>query len=225
MTDPEFPFDEPIHVPAASPNGPGYDAVVERSRAAMKAARSVLPSTTVIDTVADLVAITAALPPEMPVVVDEIVRAVPTPDPCRPRTIVSTVDIATVLHHPRNPLHTASGEQYGELVPGLELGLLAVLDPDPDTPDMPMPVNRSGFPAHHPVYRVSEAFEEGRADTGMSSAADVAAGLADELESHLEDSLPGGRIPPEVAATLQQLRSAASALRSHAPAVQNLIIG
>jgi hypothetical protein len=108
---------------AQDDRGPGYTAAVERSEAAFGHVRGVLgDAPKVVDTAGELAALTAALPPETALIIDETVRVAGPgqPDDGWVSAVVATM--VTMAERPLTPVHDRQGREHDVLVPGLQLG-------------------------------------------------------------------------------------------------------
>jgi len=122
----------PLAVPSQDDRGPAYTAAVERTEAAFRHAREAIGDGVVIDTAGELARLAAALPPEMSVLVDDVVRVAGDSQGDDLRSAV-VARIATLAERPETPVRDHRGAEHHVLVPGLELGTVLLPGGDPAT--------------------------------------------------------------------------------------------
>lgn len=208
----------PLAMRSEDSRGPSYDAAVERSEAAFAAVRRVLGTPTVLDNVADLAALTANLPPELPLFLDDIVRAAPNIPDGTATVLAVVAEWVTMAGPPQTPVRDLAGQEHDVLEPALQLGLRVL-------PTDMQPPRETDCRAYCWHDRAVEALDNGETSAYLASAAEVLRGIAGDLEDKLAQWLPYGEVPAELTAQATQLRAAAAALTLAAPTVEALIAG
>jgi hypothetical protein len=209
---------EPGWQPPASrrkSRGLSYDAEIERAEAAFAAVRKVVGGRPVLDTVGDLAALLALLPPELTLFVDEVVRIDrdAESDGEDPRFVV-VAESATTSHTPRLPVRDNDGNSYDVLEPALQLGIRVL-----PSPDAPAPVKT------RPYYlpdRLADVLDRGE----IAEYLVLLGRHLTDIARNLTHDAPGwwsGGTTPELAASADELRGIASRLTAHAPTVEALI--
>ena len=117
-------------MPSQDDRGPAYTAAVDRSEAAFRHAREALGDGVVIGTAGELARLAAALPPEMGVLIDDVVR-VATGGQGEPLRSAVVARVATLAERPETPVRDSRGAEHHVLVPGVELGTVLLPGGDP----------------------------------------------------------------------------------------------
>jgi hypothetical protein len=204
-------------VPGASSHGPAYDAAVDRSQAAFADVRRVLSGRPVLETVGDLAALLALLPPDLPLWLDELVRT----DRDNPASGDNAVDVVVaeiipLTSRPSALLSRGDGQDLHELVPALQLGRRVLPSSSAAT------VAPENTRPYYLYDRADEALEEGELGTYLTLAAQQLKVIARSLDTEIPGWLPFDRPVPELATEADRLRVVATALDALAPTVEAL---
>lgn len=195
--------------------GPSYDAETERAEAAFNAVKKVLGGRPILDTVGDLAALLALLPPELPLFVDEVVRIGrgAESEGEDPRFVV-VAEPATTSHTPQLPVRDDAGNSYDVLEPALQLGTRVLPLPDAPAPTKTRP--------YHLPDRLDDTLERGEIAEYLGLLGQHLTGIARNL-THDAPGWWSGGTTPELAASADELRAIANRLTAHAPTVEALI--
>jgi hypothetical protein len=202
-------------MPSEDSRGPSYDAAVERAQAAFTAARAVLADRPILDSVGDLAALVAKLPPEIAVVLDDQVRT-GRDTPAEGKDVVFAVvaEMATMTMDPKTPVRDLDGQEHDVLEPALQLGTRVLA-----SPQAPAPADTRAYHLHD---RAEEALEDGEVGTYLTLVARQLEQVARHLDSTIPGWLPYDRAAPELLVDAERLRAVAASLAGQAPAIQAL---
>lgn len=202
----------PLAMASQGDRGPAYTAAVERSGAAFDHVRRVLGGPVrLVDDAGELAAIAAALLPETPVSVGDIVRVAV---PGQANVSAVAVTVTTYAGTPAMPVRDERGREYDVLYPGIELGtvLLPGSGAEPGDPGTWQPWRTWD--------RMADAQDRGEADEALNAIAGVIDLIKDKLaDTELSPSgfLPADSVVPAgiagAAAQLAQLAELAEGLR------------
>jgi hypothetical protein len=199
----------PLAMRAADDRGPAYTAAVERSEAAFARVRGALGGhACMVNTAAELAAVAAALPPEVSVLLDGVMRIPAGARPGADWTPAVVVSIATLAEQPVTPVRDHHGREHDVLVPAVELSSW-LLPPGPDTPVPP-----EGQP-FGPYDRAIEALGREAPGGSLRAVSALLGHIADVLtgdDGPGEYLSPGGPAAAGVAAAAQRLRETSAGL-------------
>ena len=199
----------PLAMASQGDRGPAYTAAVERSGAAFDHVRRVLGGPVrLVGDAGELAALAAALLPETPVSVGDIVRVAV---PGQANVSAVAVTVTTYAGTPAMPVRDERGREYDVLYPGIELGtvLLPGSGAEPGDPGSWQPWRTWD--------RMADAQDRGEADEALSAIAGVIDLIKDKLaDTELSPSgfLPAGSVVPAgIAGAAAQLAGLAEGLR------------
>jgi hypothetical protein len=205
----------PLAFPSTDARGPSYDAAVERTQAAYAAVRPVLADRPILDTVGDLAALVAKLPPEVPLTLDDQVTIDARLSSAGDNPVFAVVaSMATLASRPLLPVRDNTGHEFDVLEPALELGTQVL--PSADT---------AAAVDTRPYYlpaRIDDALDRGEVGQYLTLLARQCRQFAGHLTGKAGQYLPGGSTP-EMAAIAATLRGVADRLTAHAPHAEDLI--
>ena len=204
----------PLAVPSQDDRGPAYTSAIDRSEAAFRHAREALGDGVVIDTAGELARLAAALPPEMGVLIDDVVRVA---GDGQGEALQSAVmaRIATLAERPETPVRDRRGAEHHVLVPGVELGTVLLPGGDP-----------AAAAAGTRPWRIWDKMLDSVDRDGPGDSLAAVAAVLERIAALLTDPDDGpGRfllrnspIDGEVAAEASKIRAAATALSGLAAA-------
>jgi hypothetical protein len=209
------PARRPLALPAQGSRGPSYDAEVERSQAAFAAVHAAVGGRPILDTVGDLAALLALLPPEVPLVLDGPVRIAKQLSTAGDNPVFAVVaSMATVASQPLSPVRDNHGHEFDVVEPALELSTQVL--PTPDTPAA------ADTRAYYLPDRVAEALDDSETGEYLTLLGQLCTQFASELVKRASHYLPGGPTA-EMASISDEFRGLATRLTAHAPLVEHLI--
>ncbi|WP_410570555.1 hypothetical protein [Amycolatopsis sp. cmx-4-61] len=220
MTDQKQPWEpgrRPVVMPTEDSRGPSYDAEVERTQAAFAAVRPVLAGRPILDSVGDLAALVATLPPEIAVVVDDQVRIAQdaTPDAGGELVFAVVAEMATMTMEPKTPVRDLDGQEYDVLEPALQLGTRVLT-----SPQAPAQADTRVFGLHG---LAEEALEAGEIGAYLTLVARQLQQVATHLDTTIAEWLPRDQDAPELAIDAGRLRAVAESLAGQAPTIDAMI--
>ncbi|MEU7634226.1 hypothetical protein AB0C34_30355 [Nocardia sp. NPDC049220] len=176
------------------------------SQAAYAAAGKTIPAPVILDTVADLAALVTALPPKLPLVLDDFVRIAPdaTGDDDEIWAVVAEVtDRVYLLDAP---------VRDDVMEPALQLGVRVLASATSPAPPPGILCQR--------YDRMAEAFDHGNIGEYLTLLSRHLTRISVDLECPEQWVADGQPIPPELRDNAYQLRGIAAALADHAAAIE-----
>jgi hypothetical protein len=175
MGNPPGEGGRPLAFRAQDDRGAAYAAAIERSEAAFAHVRRALGGRArMVNTGAELAAVAAALPPEVSVLLDGVMRIPAGVQPGPDWTPAVVASIAVLAERPETPVRDHCGREHDVLVPAVELSSW-LLPPGPETP---VPEQGQAFGLYD---RMIEALEQDAAGSGLRAVSAVLGSIADLL--------------------------------------------